>query len=111
MLIIVPSGEFFFTKKNKDVDLASHPRTNIKQYIQVSGCYRRGGFWGVGALFSSLRLCHWCNNKGSHGVIVSPAGAQHCSPQPASSSQHPGLVMEWSRKAIGKVKSLPLWDP
>lgn len=47
MVVIVPSGEFFFTKTNKNVDLASHPRTNIKQYIQVSGCYRRGG-WGWG---------------------------------------------------------------
>lgn len=44
MVVIVPSGEFFFTKtKTKKVDLASHPHTNIKQYIQVSGCYRRGG--------------------------------------------------------------------
>lgn len=46
IVVIVPRGEFFFTKTNKkNVDLASHPRTNIKQYIQVSGCYRRGG-WG-----------------------------------------------------------------
>lgn len=49
IVVIVPSGEFFFTKTNKkNVDLASHPRTNIKQYIQVSGCYRRGV--GGGAL-------------------------------------------------------------
>lgn len=57
MVVIVPSGEFFFTKTNKkkNVDLASHPRTNIKQYIQVSGCYRRGGV-GVGALFLTAQL-------------------------------------------------------
>lgn len=54
----MPSGEFFFTKtkkKQKNVDLASHPRTNIKQYIQVSGCYRRGGRGWV-ALFLVARL-------------------------------------------------------
>lgn len=64
MVVIVPSGEFFFTKTNKkkNVDLASHPRTNIKQYIQVSGCYRRGGVGGRGVIPYSpaLLACTTC---------------------------------------------------
>lgn len=107
MVVIVPSGEFFFTKtkkKKKNVDLASHPRTNIKQYIQVSGCYRRGGRGWV-ALFLVARLS-------SPVPCVKPGGE-------FSPSRRTALFLSTSRVGHGmeagqqweNVKSLPLWDP
>lgn len=103
----MPSGEFFFTKtkkKQKNVDLASHPRTNIKQYIQVSGCYRRGGRGWV-ALFLVARLS-------SPVPCVKPGGE-------FSPSRRTALFLSTSRVGHGmeagqqweNVKSLPLWDP
>lgn len=90
MAMTVPSGELFFTKKQtKTLELASHPRTNIKQYIQVSGCYRRGA-WGVGGAFASTPTA-----KDIFLTFVSPVPTSR------------GRPWNGGGAAMGKVKSLP----
>ncbi|MEQ2264477.1 hypothetical protein XENORESO_009156 [Xenotaenia resolanae] len=107
VVVIVPSGNFFFTKtEQKKVDLVSHPRTNIKQYIQVSGCYHKGGggeLFPVAQLFSAKTKQGLSSPKRCHELCL--LSSQLCS----TSRENHGTE---GRAAMGKGdNSSPQRDP